>query len=210
MQESLLESLSAAVDGEAEELELRRVLNAVRDDDELRAKWARLHMIGAAVRASSMNNALPPSAREVAAAQHAPWLVAADAAPHALPRAGSRTSSKWLAPLTGIGVAAAAALTVVVLFGSGGDADGTVPPDAVAEAADPAPASIDPIAEREPATGLAQMPSAQDLRRANAYMVHHAQQTSLTTRPPGMPFVKVLSVSGRGDIDPSASTDGNR
>ena len=37
--QSLHESLSAAVDGEAQELELRRVLNAVRDDADLGGKW---------------------------------------------------------------------------------------------------------------------------------------------------------------------------
>ena len=41
---SLHESLSAAIDGEAEELELRRVVNAVRSDPELGAKWQRLHL----------------------------------------------------------------------------------------------------------------------------------------------------------------------
>ncbi|MYA18453.1 MAG: sigma-E factor negative regulatory protein [Gammaproteobacteria bacterium] len=48
--ESLHEALSAAVDGEAEELELRRVLNAIERDPELRAKWERLHLIGDVMR----------------------------------------------------------------------------------------------------------------------------------------------------------------
>ena len=48
--ESLHEALSAAVDGEAEELELRRVLNAVERDPELRDKWERLHLIGDVMR----------------------------------------------------------------------------------------------------------------------------------------------------------------
>lgn len=52
--ESLHEALSAAVDGEAEELELRRVLNAVERDPELRAKWERLHLIGDAMRGEAM------------------------------------------------------------------------------------------------------------------------------------------------------------
>lgn len=52
--ESLNEALSAAVDGEAEELELRRVLNAVERDPELRAKWERMHLIGDVMRGGSM------------------------------------------------------------------------------------------------------------------------------------------------------------
>ena len=52
--ESLHEALSAVIDGEAEELELRRVLNAVEQDPELRAKWERLHLIGDAMRGGAM------------------------------------------------------------------------------------------------------------------------------------------------------------
>ena len=49
-EQSLNESLSAAIDGEAEELELRRVLNAVGENPDLRAKWQRLHLIGGVMR----------------------------------------------------------------------------------------------------------------------------------------------------------------
>ncbi len=37
------ESLSALMDGESQELELRRLLQCLPDDSELRAKWARYH-----------------------------------------------------------------------------------------------------------------------------------------------------------------------
>ena len=49
-EQSLNESLSAAIDGEADELELRRVLNAIDEDPDLRAKWQRLHLIGGVMR----------------------------------------------------------------------------------------------------------------------------------------------------------------
>ena len=52
--ESLNEALSAVIDGEAEELELRRVLNAAERDPELRAKWERLHLIGDVIRGGAM------------------------------------------------------------------------------------------------------------------------------------------------------------
>lgn len=45
MSEQLRESLSAAMDDEADAFELRRVLDEAQGDDELRAEWQRLHMI---------------------------------------------------------------------------------------------------------------------------------------------------------------------
>ena len=45
-----LETLSAAVDGEATESELREVLDEAKEDPELRAAWTRYHSIGAAFR----------------------------------------------------------------------------------------------------------------------------------------------------------------
>ncbi|MDA8678660.1 sigma-E factor negative regulatory protein, partial [Luminiphilus sp.] len=39
------ETLSAVMDGEADELELRRMLDATSSDPELRAKWRRQQMV---------------------------------------------------------------------------------------------------------------------------------------------------------------------
>ena len=50
MSETLKESLSAAVDDEADEFELRRVLDELDKDDELRGLWARYHLFGSVLR----------------------------------------------------------------------------------------------------------------------------------------------------------------
>ena len=98
--ESLNEALSAVVDGEAEELELRRVLNAVERDPELRAKWDRLHLIGDVMRGGAMRL----GDRTVA-----------DLVGPGLPRvdedAATASRGRWLG-----GVAAAAAVIVAVTF----------------------------------------------------------------------------------------------
>ncbi|MDX2350026.1 MAG: sigma-E factor negative regulatory protein, partial [Porticoccus sp.] len=44
------ESLSALMDGQADELEVRRVLKGVSEDDELRDTWRRHQMAAAAMR----------------------------------------------------------------------------------------------------------------------------------------------------------------
>jgi len=96
----------------------------------------------------------------------------------------------------GVGAAAAAA-AVVILFGPINDGEGPAPVNALADADQP----VANAAAWEPATGLAQVPSETDLRRVNAYMVHHARQTSLANGAPAMPFVKVLAASGDSDLD---------
>ena len=99
--ESLNEALSAAVDGEAEELELRRVLNAVERDPELRAKWERLHLIGDAMRGGAMR-----LGDTVVDGLVEPALAGVDE-----PVAEGTPRGRWLT-----GVAAAAAVVVAVTF----------------------------------------------------------------------------------------------
>ncbi len=50
MTEQLKQSLSAVVDGEADAFELRRVLDELEHDAELRATWSRYHLIGSVIR----------------------------------------------------------------------------------------------------------------------------------------------------------------
>jgi len=50
MTEQLRQSLSAVVDGEADAFELRRVLDELDRDPELRAAWDRYHLIGSVIR----------------------------------------------------------------------------------------------------------------------------------------------------------------
>ena len=50
MNERINESLSALMDGEADELEVRRLLNQLEQDDELRATWHRYQLLGAVMR----------------------------------------------------------------------------------------------------------------------------------------------------------------
>lgn len=50
MNDRMNESLSALIDGEADELEVRRLLNEVEQDDELRERWSRYQMMGSLLR----------------------------------------------------------------------------------------------------------------------------------------------------------------
>ena len=179
-EQTLHESLSAAIDGEAEELELRRVVNAVTEDPELQAKWQRMHVLGSVLRQEPLTTAgsAPPNwpaQTDRDSADHA--AVASVPASEGKPPARS-LRARWLAPLGSAVLAAAAGLVVALYFG----------PDEPSEAA---PALAD--RPEPPAHGLANVPTAVDLERANAYIYQHARGTSIAARPATMPFVKELS-----------------
>lgn len=183
-EQSLNESLSAAIDGEAEELELRRVLNAVDDDPDLRAKWQRLHLIGGVLRRETppvVGASLPTWPADIQAGD------AGDDTAEERPTAAStsepetrRLGGRWLAPVGGAALAAAAALVVVFYFGPD-EPTGAEP--VVADGSQPS------------AHGLANVPTELDLQRANAYIYQHARGTSIAARPAAMPFVKELSTA---------------
>lgn len=174
--ESLHEALSAAIDGEADELELRRVLNAVRDDPELHARWERMHLVGEALRGTSL---------AVHQRQTAAWRGQTEGAADELPpqsAAGGRPAGRrWFLRVAGGGIAAAVAVAVAVVLYVGGEETAPAPEGNAVAAAPAAPEN------------LAQLPSEQDLRRANAYLLHHAQHTSVAARPAAMPLVNALA-----------------
>lgn len=184
-QHALHESLSAVIDGEAEDLELRRVLNAAQKDPELRARWRRAHLVGGAIRGEA-----PLGKGELAWHLHDDALLSdVSAAATPAPR-----RAWWLpAAVGGAGLAAAVAFGVVALFGDGFGLGAQ-------EDAPPA------LAERPaPPKALARLPSELDLRRADAYLLRHAQHTAVASPPAAMPFAKVLAAQdGRAVAVPAA------
>jgi sigma-E factor negative regulatory protein RseA len=56
MNERNKESLSALMDGEADELEIRRILNQLDSSDELRDKWNNYHLMGSLMRDESFDS----------------------------------------------------------------------------------------------------------------------------------------------------------
>ena len=192
---ALREALSAAVDDEASELELRRVANALAEDEELRGEWARTHWIGAALRGARVGKPLP--------AEERPWLQGA-----AEGAAGLARWSRWAWPAAGAAAAAVAALAVVFSFAPDGQPDAPTPQVAGA------PVNV---TGAQGYRHLAGAPSDVDVRRANTYMLRHVQQTSMSRAgtvpmPVGtVPFVKVLAVrDGRTNLGAAAQRAGDR
>jgi negative regulator of sigma E activity len=145
MSEKLRESLSAIVDDEADEFELRRVLNELDSNPELKASWDRFHLIGAVMRGEHSRRA--DDLRERV------WLALDGVQAHAnidteeaLTEPVSVRDSRrpWLGWMTGVAVAASVALAVVIGFGGFNDTNEGAATDIVKVVpADPAPDNLE-------------------------------------------------------------------
>ena len=116
----MLESVSALVDGEASELELRRVLNATETDPELRTRWARYHCVSTVMRGdigTDFRIDLSAAIRE--AIDEEPAVVSAP------------VRSGWRMHLPRVGIAASVAAVMVltaqvISFGGGDSLEGSL------------------------------------------------------------------------------------
>jgi sigma-E factor negative regulatory protein RseA len=67
MSEKLKESLSAVMDGEADEFEIKRVLNEASSNPDLKTRWHRYHLIGAVLRSELAGQDGPSAPRVICA-----------------------------------------------------------------------------------------------------------------------------------------------
>jgi sigma-E factor negative regulatory protein RseA len=206
MTEQLRQSLSAVVDGEADAFELRRVLDELDRDPELRATWDRYHLIGSVIRgertlqsrsaARVLERRVPLAVRESAPAANNPDGNVSGMAGQA-PSARRFRSGRRRPALVGLAVAASVVLAAAIVLQPFGGVPAPVvnqPVVAQVDAGVIASAGRRPLAAVdtagiEPAAGTPRLgergvrPGSQaDLRRAKAYMLQHAQQQGLEQR----------------------------
>lgn len=210
MTEKLRQSLSAAIDDEADAFELRRVMDELGRDAELRAVWGRYHLIGDVMRgertaARGAQDPLGADLREriwqaieggvdgdVDYAGPIPEAEPAVPIPAAV---GSRRVS--IGRYTGLAVAASAAFAVVLGLGGIWDGDSTRSPTEMGLVASEAAGVIsNPAAALPERAGapvrLATEISPEDVQRAQAYILHHTQQQALNQNGV-MSFVKLAT-----------------
>jgi sigma-E factor negative regulatory protein RseA len=140
MTERVYESLSALMDDEADELELRRVLRQVRDDPELLARWERYHLVSAVLRRNAVP--APPGLRVELPEAEAPTLVEAPAAADGVPRRSGARAGSFRA---GAGFATAAGVTLAVLLAVQGPGSGAPEGARVAELGPAVPAAPESV-----------------------------------------------------------------
>lgn len=195
MSEQLKESLSAVMDGEADEFEIRRVLNEAADDPELRGVWERYHLVRSVMRGEGRARGVGADALSMRLwkqidAEEAPADDIDDSVntPQRASRGGWTT---WGQRLAGVAVAASVAAAVIVGFRLDDGASVQTPKIAVADQAPPASMALFDDELRGQA-----LPAAMDLQRAHAYMLHHAHHVALNNRSV-VPFVKVAAFESK-------------
>ncbi|MCZ6617322.1 MAG: sigma-E factor negative regulatory protein [Gammaproteobacteria bacterium] len=167
MSEKLKGSLSAIIDGEADEFELRRVLDEIDKNEELRRTWERYHLIGSRLRGERIDSPAKLSQRVWDALDFAAEDDVSLPSRDVAMREGQRNRAtprfgRW----TGIAVAATVAVAVVLGFNTfdapvgGTGAVVVVDEGLVVEA---------PVVELTP------VGTALDIQRQNAWMMRHAQ-----------------------------------
>ncbi len=199
MSEQLKESLSAVIDGEADEFEIRRVLNEAAHDPELRGLWERFHLVRSVMRGEGRNLAVTNLSARFWTQVDAAEATAADPSVEPVDVPVRATSSPFRSLSRGVaGVAVAASVAAAVVLGFGGDR--------IPDVAAPQVVSVQPSATVSPAGSVALFdnetrvappdPATPDLQRAQAYMLHHAHHVALTNRSV-VPFVKVAAFESR-------------
>lgn len=218
MTEKLRQSLSAAIDDEADAFELRRVLDELGRDAELRSLWERYHLIGNALRGecAALPAALPDRVwRALEAAEDVvPASGGGDEVVAGEAVAAAGAAQPWRARagrMTGLVVAASVAFAVVLGFNIlSMDEPGAVPALAGSNQSEvsrvqPVQGAAQPgaMGQRtdsrvvdarvaESRVNLATEISPSDVRRAQAYILHHTQHQALN-QPGVMNFVKMAT-----------------
>ncbi|HEY8554837.1 MAG TPA: sigma-E factor negative regulatory protein [Burkholderiales bacterium] len=173
------ERLSALIDGELDELEERRVLNAIGEDVELRRTWERYHLI---------RSAMTRQLGVVVSADLPERIVARLETGTETPEEASGALRFW--PLAG-GFAAAAAIAGIAIFGMQAlhSPLGNVPDTRVATAA-----SASPAATASPATEVAvsSVPS-DSTDQLSPYVVGHNEFMPTGGMASLFPYVRVVA-----------------
>ena len=191
MSEQLKESLSAVMDGEADEFEIRRVLNETANDSELRGVWERYHLVHSVMRGEGRTRGADRlSARfwtqiDAGEARVGESIAPVDATTTSLARSNWM---RWGQRVAGAAVAAGVAAAVVI--GYRADEGVKAPPAQVAVVEQAMPS--DSIALFDDEMRRDGVPPELDLQRAHAYMLHHARHVALNNRSV-VPFVKVAA-----------------
>jgi len=190
MTEKQTESLSALMDGELDELNMRRLFNEMENDPTIKAQWSRYHLARDAIK----GDVSPFANLDISAAVSS--AIADEVADVSQPQQKS-----WLKAVTGLSVAASVAFAVVIgaRFNPLTEtqpglelADKTtvevVTPDVTKFTSQSmvaqAPEAIEGLNEKE-------LQEAQ--QRLNSYLKQHAQDSAIGQGKTAMPFARVVN-----------------
>jgi len=176
MSEKLKESLSAVIDGEADEFELRRVLDEVAKDPQLGLSWDRYHLIGSIVRGErvarfhSMRETIWSEVQADTDTVTQPVLVGERGVET---ETGKPSAYRRWVP---VAVAASVAIAVVVGFVDLNDFTGEAVPAAIAQSQ---PTVEDQQRSLNQVVALKSEVTRNDQVRTDAYKIYHMQQLGM-------------------------------
>jgi sigma-E factor negative regulatory protein RseA len=189
------ESLSALMDGEADELEIRRVLNQLDKDDELRENWKNYHLMGSLMRDESFDSLdLTRGINQVLDGELAPNGAVDINAPRLADASQVKRSGRaWYKPLTSVAVAAS--VTLAVLLGVQ-----SIEPNAGLGLADRG-ANSSPVQQGELTASTLTFEEQQQLESAQQqlqdYVLQHSSESS-EEKKGILPFARVVEFQSQG------------
>lgn len=211
MSERSHEELSALMDGEASELEVRRTIKALDGEPELLQKWRRYHMARSIIQGDLREQGAPEYMRVDIAGAVSDALASEPA--HHVPDSDTPTwQARFIKPLSSIAVAAS--VSAMVVFGWQNFQQ--TPDSALVQGQGAAEYSI--AQNNLPARGtdrylrnvadsqqqvqrqvitspdIVRMPSAQN-QRLNQYLVSHSGNAALNTASGGMSYTRVVHIA---------------
>lgn len=199
MNERINESLSALVDGECDELELRRVLNELEQDSACREKWLRYQMMSALMRDEAV--ATVDLSRGIMQAidgepmdEITPLMTTVHQSPASLDAKADAPQRGWMSS-----VAVAASVTLAVLIGVRFYADVNDVPVVANHSSAPA-AVVASTPNLAPEVDVEQLEHGQ--RMLQEYLLRHTEHAALNQGRGMMPFARVATFERAGDAQP--------
>lgn len=173
MTEKFNEFVSAMLDDEADEFEIRRVLGEIAGNSDLKSTWSRYHVISSVLKREGLSNLEELDIGDASSGDIGSSFGRKTLGDRTLNRPWLRSRGTLVASLA----AAIAALAIIITINDEGTtqvelADTLVMPD--------------PIVTDD------RVPAESDIRRAEAYLIQHAQHVSMNRSAAPIPFVKVI------------------
>jgi len=171
--EKFNEFVSAMLDDEADEFEIRRVLGEIARNSDLKSTWSRYHVISSVLKREGLSNLEELDIGDASSGDIGSSFGRKTLGDRTLNRPWLRSRGTLVASLA----AAIAALAIIITINDEGTtqvelADTLVMPD--------------PIVTDD------RVPAESDIRRAEAYLIQHAQHVSMNRSAAPIPFVKVI------------------
>ena len=173
MTEKFNEFVSAMLDDEADEFEIRRVLGEIAGNSDLKSTWSRYHVISSVLKREGLSNL-----EELDIGDASSGDIGASFGRKTL---GDRTLNRpWLRSRGALLASLAAAIAVLAIIITIND-EGTTQVELA-----------DTLVMPDPIVTDDRVPAESDIRRAEAYLIQHAQHVSMNRSAAPIPFVKVI------------------